>query len=163
MTREKLKALLDSVVREDERDFKIVYSSLKPARKRGLYSWRDGAMTLYPKCYANWTDLIGAAIHELGHHVHWARKKDSLLSRLHQGKRICHHGAEFKAILDELIRAFNFRYQGRLKAFLTYNRRRPKVPPRFESLIVRLPVPQKSFETVKAKVRMQGRITFIAP
>lgn len=129
--RETVKALLDSLCQDGERDFRIVYSRRSPRLRDGNYRARQKRITLYPNKHPNSLNFIGVALHELAHHLHFTRHFHELSSRFHQGKRVPVHGKDFKEILDQILGAFNFRHREHFKGVMKFDRRRPGRPPRF--------------------------------
>jgi hypothetical protein len=60
-----LKELLDSLVDETEREFTVIFSSIKTVRKLGGYNRLEKTIKLYPQSNPE-TELVGSGIHELG-------------------------------------------------------------------------------------------------
>ena len=131
MTVDKLKLFLNAFIQPDERDFSILYPNGLPRRRRGNYWRRQKRIDLYPKTFKNDFDLIGCAFHELTHHLVWERHCATMAGRWFKGQRIMAHGKEFKAVLETLLGTFNYQYRELIKGLIVYNRRKPRLPPRF--------------------------------
>ena len=116
---------------EKERNFEVVCSTQRRSIS-GKYHRKSRTITIYVRAGSHVMDPYCIGFHELAHHLMWERHGHLLESQFYQGRRMAVHGSEFKKILDELLGTFNFRYREFLKGTITYDRRRPRIAPRWE-------------------------------
>ena len=126
-----VKALIDPLCNEDERDFRLIFSERRPRWLKGKYVIRRKLIVLYPRNCRQEFDLEATALHELTHHLVWKRNDADLNALFYQGKRVPRHGRVFKTILEELVREFNFRYGELLPGKMVFEKGRATSGPRF--------------------------------
>lgn len=124
MNADDIKLMCDSLIDPDDRNYTVRIDQ-RPARYAGTYRLSKREVVLYPNCPSldkgNW-NLIGAALHEVAHHI--IRKN---LSRF-----LTPHGPQFCQVLDEITALWNFRYREIVAGYLDFDPDRPTRAPSFK-------------------------------
>lgn len=131
MTVSSIKKILDFFVEPRHRNFELCFGRGKPRKMVAMYLRKSRTITIYKEHFQNPFDVVGAALHELAHHLTWEFDDVSFTSARSQGKRFPRHGKEFRKHLNRLTRDFNFCYREHAQGVLVYNPRKPTRSPRF--------------------------------
>lgn len=131
MTASSMKKILNSFVEPSHRNFELCFGSGKPRKMVASYLRQRRRVTIVTEYFDDPFDMVGAAMHELAHHLTWEFDAASFTSARSQKKRLPHHGKEFRKHLSRLIRNFFVRYREQVQGVLAYNPRKPARSPRF--------------------------------
>ena len=133
MTPEKLRAFLNSLVLEADRDFVVEITEKTYRRRRAVYIHKSKppVIRIYGGQDQPALTLICAGLHELAHHLNHKIHGELWRRMWRNGHSVPRHGPAFRKSLDALIGQWNFRYRELLRGLIVFDPKRPTRPPRF--------------------------------
>jgi hypothetical protein len=126
MIKKRLMKILNSLLIKEHRNFTIAFNPDRRPRSVATYVRAKRLITIHAGHFENPLDMLGAAIHEMVHHVNW---------NLHgPGRRagtVKQHGKEFRRLMHAMIGVFNCRFGDSFGGRFVWSRRKPTRSPRF--------------------------------